>query len=71
MARLSALAKDQLTPEFADLTEQAAASGQATVFEVLGHRPDMVQSYFSMGPTMTFFAPCGPSFRMRRFWNWA
>ncbi len=48
MARLRVLAKNQLTPEFAKYVERAAASGQeqATLFQVLGHCPEMFQAYF-------------------------
>ncbi len=47
MSRLSILAKDQLTPEFAALAEQGEAINvHATVFQVLGHCPEMYQSYF-------------------------
>jgi len=46
MSRLSVLDKDQLTPEFAELAEKAEATGHATVFQVLGHRPDMFHNYF-------------------------
>jgi len=49
MARVSVLAKDQLTPEFASLAEQAATKPpyvDATLYQVLGHCPEMYQSYF-------------------------
>ena len=47
MARLSVLAKDQFTPEFAALAEQAEAFNiHATVSQVLAHCPDMIQSFF-------------------------
>jgi hypothetical protein len=48
MARLSVLEKDQLTLEFAKYVERAAASGeeQATLFQVLGHCPEMFHAYF-------------------------
>ena len=46
MSRLSVLHKSQLTPEFADLAEKAEATGHATVFQVLGHRPEMFHNYF-------------------------
>jgi hypothetical protein len=47
MARLSVLAKDQLTPECAALAEQAEAFNiHATVLQVLGHCPDMTQAFF-------------------------
>ena len=49
MARLSVLGKDQLTPEFATLAEQAETTPpylKSTVFQVLGHCPEMFQSYF-------------------------
>ena len=47
MSRLSILAKDQLTPEFAALAEQAEAFNiHTTVSQVLGHCPDMTQAFF-------------------------
>lgn len=46
MSRLSVLDKSQLTPEFAELAEKAETTGHATVFQVLGHRPDMFHNYF-------------------------
>ncbi len=48
MARLRVLDTHQLTPEFAKYAEGAAASGpeQATLFQVLGHCPEMFQAYF-------------------------
>ena len=46
MSRLSVLEKDQLSPEFAKHVERAAVSGHATVFQVLGHCPEMFQAYF-------------------------
>ena len=45
MSRLSVLEKNQLTPEFAKHVELAAA-GQAIMFQVLGHCPEMFQVYF-------------------------
>ena len=46
MARLTVLERDQLTPELATLADRAAASGQATMFQVLGHCPEMFAAYF-------------------------
>ena len=46
MSRLSVLPKEKLTPEFAKMTETAEETGNGTVFQVLGHRADMFQSYF-------------------------
>jgi hypothetical protein len=46
MSRLGVLEKDQLTPEFAKYVERAEASGQATMFQVLGHCPEMFEAYF-------------------------
>ena len=48
MSRLSVLEKNQLTPEFAKHAERAAVSGaeQATLFQVLGHCPEMFEAYF-------------------------
>ena len=48
MSRLSVLETNQLTPEFAKHVERAALSGveQATMFQVLGHCPEMFQAYF-------------------------
>jgi alkylhydroperoxidase family enzyme len=47
MSRLSILANDQLP---ADLRRQAEAADRAgansTVLRVLGHRPEMIESYF-------------------------
>ncbi len=46
MSRLSVLPKEKLTPEFAKMTETAEETGNGTVFQVLGHRADMFESYF-------------------------
>ncbi len=46
MSRLSVLPKEKFTPEFAKMTETAEETGNGTVFQVLGHRADMFQSYF-------------------------
>ncbi len=46
MSRLSVLPKEKLTPEFAKMTETAEETGTGTVFQVLGHRADMFESYF-------------------------
>ena len=48
MSRLRVLEPNQLTPEFAKHVERAAVSGveQATMFQVLGHCPEMFQAYF-------------------------
>lgn len=46
MARLSVLEKTQLTPEFSKHVDRAGASGQAIMFQVLGHSPEMFQAYF-------------------------
>ena len=48
MTRLSIPTKDQLTPEWAALAEQAETTPpyvSATVYEVLGHCPELFQSY--------------------------
>lgn len=48
MSRLSALERDQLTPELAKYAERAAVSGpeQTLMFQVLGHCPEMFAGYF-------------------------
>ena len=48
MSRLSALEREQLTPELAKYAERAAVSGpeQALMFQVLGHCPEMFETYF-------------------------
>ena len=48
MTRISVLEKNQLTPEFVKHVERAAVGGQeqATLFQVLGHCPEMFQAYF-------------------------
>ena len=46
MSRLRVLPKEKLTPEFAKMTETVEETGNGTVFQVLGHRPDMFESYF-------------------------
>ena len=46
MSRLSILPKEKLTPEFSEMAEKAEETGAATVFQVLGHRPEMFESYF-------------------------
>ena len=46
MSRLSVLPKEKLTPEFAKMTETVEETGNGTVFQALGHRPDMFESYF-------------------------
>jgi hypothetical protein len=47
MSRLSVLERHQLTPEFSKHVEHAEAAGQATIlFQVLGHAPEMLGSYF-------------------------
>lgn len=47
MARLSVLETHQLTPTVAKYAERAAAGGpeQALMFQVLGHRPEMVETF--------------------------
>jgi hypothetical protein len=62
MARLSVLAKDQLTPEFAALAEQAEAFNiHATVSQVLAHCPDMTQAFFQFLFTLARGRGGGPS----------
>ncbi|MFB3814190.1 MAG: hypothetical protein ACE14L_08765 [Terriglobales bacterium] len=47
MARVTALPKEQLTPKFAELAKQAESlNAPASVYQVLGHCPDMFQSWF-------------------------
>jgi alkylhydroperoxidase family enzyme len=48
MARLRVLEKNQLTPRLAKYAERASAAGpeQATMFQVLGHCPEMFEAYF-------------------------
>ena len=48
MARVSVLEKNRLTPHLAKYAERAAASGpeQAIMFQVLGHCPEMFETYF-------------------------
>ena len=46
MSRLSVLPKEKLTPEFSEMAEKAEETGNGTVFQVLGHRADMFESYF-------------------------
>jgi hypothetical protein len=48
MSRLSVLERHQLTPEFTKYVEHAEVGGpeQATLFQVLGHCPEMFQVYF-------------------------
>jgi len=48
MARLRVLEKNQLTPRLAKYAERAAATGpeQAILFQVLGHCPEMFETYF-------------------------
>jgi alkylhydroperoxidase family enzyme len=47
MARLTVLERNELTPAVAKYAERAAAGGseQALMFQVLGHRPEMVESF--------------------------
>ncbi len=47
MARLSLLKRDQLTSALAKYAERAAVSGpeQALMFQVLGHCPEMFETY--------------------------
>jgi hypothetical protein len=47
MSRISALGRERLTPELAKYAELAAVGGpeQALMFQVLGHCPEMVESY--------------------------
>jgi len=47
MPRLSTLKAEQLSPELAKYAERASASGpeQARMFEVLGHCPEMSETY--------------------------
>ncbi|MGH7864759.1 MAG: hypothetical protein ACREQB_07205 [Candidatus Binataceae bacterium] len=47
MSRLSILANEQLAPDLARQAEAADRAGQnSTVLRVLGHRPEMVETYF-------------------------
>ncbi len=46
MSCLSVLPKEKLTLEFAKMTETTKETGNGTVFQVLGHRADMFESYF-------------------------
>ncbi len=46
MSRLSVLSKEKLTSELGKMTETAEENGHAAVFQVLGHRADMFESYF-------------------------
>ncbi len=46
MSRLRVLPKEKLTPEFSERVKKAEETGRGTVFQVLGHRADMFQSYF-------------------------
>lgn len=47
MSRLSILANEQLPPDLRGQAQAADNAGQnSTVLRVLGHRPEMVESYF-------------------------
>ena len=48
MARVSVLEKNRLTPQLAKYAERASVSGpeQAILFQVLGHCPEMFETYF-------------------------
>lgn len=48
MARVRVLEKSELTPALAKYAERAAAGGpeQATLFQVLGHAPELSRAYF-------------------------
>ena len=48
MARLTVLERNQLTPQLAKYAERASVGGpeQATLFQVVGHWPEMFETYF-------------------------
>ena len=47
MSRLSPLADNQLTPEFREKATAAEAGGDRSVlWRVLGHRPEVIDSFF-------------------------
>ena len=48
MARVNVLEKNRLTPKLAKYAERASVSGpeQAIMFQVLGHCPEMFETYF-------------------------
>jgi hypothetical protein len=47
MARLSVIPKDQLTGVLARYAKRAGGGGQDTMFQVLGHSPEMFEAYFN------------------------